>query len=180
MFVVVVVGGDIGAALVQPPKSSSAATVGAGLDDALGEVGAPQPAPRSFAVSLSGSFIMEDEPVVGGVGVGSGVFQALPAPQGSMEAAENMLFGAAAVVVGAAGLGAGGLRLNADFRSCCGEVAMGGGGAWLGAGAGAGVERSNKSFDKDDEGRLGRDGGGDAKLENPMSCLPEDIEVVRD
>ena len=40
LFVLVEVGLETGAALAQPPKSSSAATVGAGLEAALG---APQP-----------------------------------------------------------------------------------------------------------------------------------------
>lgn len=40
LLFVLVVGLETGAALAQPPKSSSAATVGAGLEAALG---APQP-----------------------------------------------------------------------------------------------------------------------------------------
>lgn len=49
---------DTGAALAQPPKSSSSVTEGAGGLDAVGE--APQPAPTSLAVSVSGSFIIEE------------------------------------------------------------------------------------------------------------------------
>jgi hypothetical protein len=81
-LLLVVVAGVMGEALVQPPKSSSAATAGAGLGG-----GAPQPLPMSLAVSVSGTFIMEapDEAAGAGAGAeaGSGLLQALP-PQGSI------------------------------------------------------------------------------------------------
>lgn len=57
LFVLVEVGWETGAALAQPPKSSSAATVGAGLEAAA--LGAPQPWPTSFGVKVSGTFIID-------------------------------------------------------------------------------------------------------------------------
>jgi hypothetical protein len=98
----------VGAALVQPPKSSSAATVGPGLDaEVLGV--APQPAPMSLEVRVSGIFIVLDiveedgAAAVAGAeaGAGSGLLQALP-PHGSMLADENMLVKFDVDVVGAA------------------------------------------------------------------------------
>jgi hypothetical protein len=121
LFVLVEVVLVTGAALAQPPKSSSAATVGAGLEAALG---APQPWPTSFGVNVSGTFIMDAGEGAAGAadGTGSGVLQAFP-PHGS-RLADIMLAAAAfaALVAGALG-GAGGCIggaeiLNADFISC--------------------------------------------------------------
>lgn len=116
VVVVVVVEDETGAALAQPPKSSSAVTVGAGFDAALG---APQPAPTSFAVRVGGTCIMD---VAGsaGPGAGSGVFHAFVS-KGSRLAA-SMLDGTAGVVVAVGGSalgawGAGDVRLKADFIS---------------------------------------------------------------
>lgn len=95
---------ETGAALVQPPKSSSAATVGVGLGAALG---APQPLPMSLAVRVSGTLM--DDAVDGaagaGAGAGSGVLHALP-PQGSMLA--GIIPAAAAVAAGTSGFGGAG------------------------------------------------------------------------
>lgn len=93
---------EVGAALAQPPKSSSAATVGAGLL-AADVAGVPQPAPMSFAVNVSGTFIALEivEVVVDGAGAGSGVLHAL-LPHGSMLADESMLVTADVDVVAAA------------------------------------------------------------------------------
>lgn len=94
-----VVPDETGAALVQPPKSSSAATVGVGLD------GAPQPLPMSLAVRVSGSFIMLDADDTAGAGAGSGTGSELPQalpPQGSMLADITPV--AAAVAAGNVGL----------------------------------------------------------------------------
>lgn len=93
---VVVVPEVTGAALVHPPKSSSAATVGVGL-------GAPQPWPMSLAVKVSGTFIAEetfDGAGRAGSGAGSGVLHALP-PQGSRLA--DIILAAAAVATGNSG-----------------------------------------------------------------------------
>ena len=103
LFVVAVCPDETGAALVQPPKSSSAATVGVGFGAALG---APQPPPISLAVNVSGTFIMEDvadgtRAAGAGSGAVSGVLHALP-PQGSMLA--DMMPAAAAVAGGTSGL----------------------------------------------------------------------------
>ena len=57
LLFVLVVGLETGAALAQPPKSSSAATVGAGLEAV--RLGAPQPWPTSFGVKVSGTFIRD-------------------------------------------------------------------------------------------------------------------------
>lgn len=175
VFVVeVVVVDETGAALAQPPKSSSAVTVGVGLG------AAPQPAPISLAVSVSGTFITGEEVDAAGAGsgAGSGVFHALP-PQGSM-LAENMLLDEVVVAAGTAGLGAGTVgpeRLKADFISCCGETEAGWGGAAVGAGGGE--ERPKRSLDKDDDGGLGLV-VGEAKPPNPKSCPFDEMEVVRD
>lgn len=171
---------ETGAALVHPPKSSSAATVGAGLDAALD---IPQPPPISLAVSVSGSFIIDAPEAAGGeetgAGAGSGVFHALP-PQGSIMPA------AATVAAGACGLGGiGGWkegleRLKAELISCCGGTAVGLGGA---AGARGGEERPKRSLERDDDGGLGFEGlggGGEANPPKPKSCEFEEIEVVRD
>jgi hypothetical protein len=71
---------ETGAALAQPPKSSSAATVGAGL----GAAGAPQPLPMSCGVKVSGTFIIDavEGAAAAGEGARSGVLHALP-PHGS-------------------------------------------------------------------------------------------------
>lgn len=180
--VVEVVPEETGAALVQPPKSSSAATVGVGLD------GAPQPLPISLAVKVSGRFIMlevDDTAGAGaGAGTGSGLPHALP-PQGSMLA--DMTPPAAAVATGTVGLaGAGGWmegleRLNAELISCWGDEIVGLGGAAGAAGAGGGEDRPNKSFERD-EGGLGFAGlvDGEAKPPKPKSCPPLEIEALRD
>ena len=147
LLVVVVVDG-IGAALAHPPKSSSAATVGAGLEPAE-RAGAPQPPPTSLAVSVSGTFIIEDG-AGAAAGAGSGVPQALP-PHGSMVVGGSTLATDAVVLAGfGAGAGAG-VRLKADFSSCCGEVdANGGGGETAAGAAGAGEENPNKSLERGD------------------------------
>lgn len=103
-----------GAALVHPPKSSSGATVAAEEVVVVVVVvvlaaGAPQPAPISWEVNVSGILIesvMEGCVDVvgfaaGGAGAGSGVLQALP-PHGSMLDEENMLVTFDVEVVGAA------------------------------------------------------------------------------
>lgn len=174
--------GEMGAALAQPPKSSSAATVGAGLDAGLG---APQPFPTSLAVNVSGTFIIDAAEGAGGAGAGavtgSGVLHALP-PHGSIMPA------AAAVAVGTAGLGGadgcgeGLVRLKADCISCCGEVTAGLGGAARVAGAVGGEESPNKSFERDDEGGLGLalGGGGDVNPPKPKSWELDDMDAVRD
>lgn len=120
LFVLVEVGLETGAALAQPPKSSSAATVGAGLEAALG---APQPWPTSFGVKVSGTFIMDagESAAESGDGAGSGVLHAFP-PHGSRLPA-IMLAAAAFAALGAGALGAAGWIggaeiLNADLISC--------------------------------------------------------------
>lgn len=106
-----------GAALVHPPKSSSGATVAAEavvvgvVVVAAAAVGAPQPAPISLEVRVSGILIeseMEgcadavDFAAEGvGTGAGSGVFQAFP-PHGSMLDEENILVTLDVEVVAAA------------------------------------------------------------------------------
>ena len=105
-----------GAALVHPPKSSSGATVAAeavvvGVVVVAAAVGAPQPAPISLEVRVSGILIeseMEgcadavDFAAEGvGTGAGSGVFQAFP-PHGSMLDEENILVTLDVEVVAAA------------------------------------------------------------------------------
>lgn len=115
VLVVVVVVLLTGAALVHPPKSSSGATVAAEVVVVVVVVvlaaGAPQPAPMSRPVRVSGILIesvMEGcAEVVGfaaggaGADTGSGVLQAFP-PHGSMVDEENMLVTFDVVVVGAA------------------------------------------------------------------------------
>lgn len=181
-LVVVVVPDETGAALVQPPKSSSAATVGVGLG------AAPQPLPMSLGVKVSGTFIMDavDGAAGAGSGAGSGVLQALP-PQGSMLA--DIILAAAAVATGTSGFGgAEGLgwkegleRLKAELISCCGEATAGFGGDIEAAGAGGGEDRPKRSFESDDEGGFGFEGlvVGEAKPPK-KSCPLEDIDVVRD
>lgn len=183
MVVVAVVVDEMGAALVHPPKSSSAATVGAGLELA-DKAGAPQPAPMSLAVRVSGTFIIEAEGAgaAGAAGAGSGVLQALP-PQGSMVVGGRTLATDAVLATEGleAGAGAGaGVRLKADFKSCCGEVDVNAGGDTAAGAAGAGEESPNKSSDKGDLGGLGFGGGGDAKLVNPASKPFDEIDAVRD
>lgn len=182
VVVVVVVVDEMGAALAHPPKSSSAATVGAGLEPA-DKAGAPQPAPISLAVRVSGTFIIEAE-AAGAAGAGSGVLHALP-PQGSMVLGGSTL-ATEEVVLATDGFGAGagagaGVRLKADFNSCCGEVDVNAdGGETAAGGAGAGEESPNKSSDKGDLGGLGFGGGGDAKLVKPASRPFDEIDAVRD
>lgn len=81
-----VLRGDVvaGGALVHPPKSSSAETVGWGLGS-----GFPQADPRSFAVIVSGTLMLMV--LAGGLdsGTGSGVFQA-SLPHGSMFAEKRL------------------------------------------------------------------------------------------
>lgn len=182
LFVVVLLEGT-GAALAHPPKSSSAATVGAGLEEFML---LPQPAPISPAVKVSGTFIMDAEDAGAAAGAGSGVPQALP-PQGSMLA--GIALAMEEVVLDTLGFGAWGaglLRLKAELSSCWGEVTVGrGGGEVLTVGAG-GDESPNKSLDRDEAGGgLGLVGGGELKPVNPESNAPElnpleDTEVVRD
>jgi hypothetical protein len=121
LFVLVEVVLETGAALAQPPKSSSAATVGAGLEAALG---APQPWPTSLGVKVSGTFIMDAGEGAAGAadGAGSGVLHAFP-PHGSR--LPDIMLAAAVVAaladgaLGAAGGCIGGAEiLNADFISC--------------------------------------------------------------
>lgn len=112
-----------GAALVQPPKSSSAVTVVGCLDEVL----APQPAPMSLGVRVSGTFIMVEAEAVVSAGAGSGLFHALASNGSQFD--ESMFGGMAAVVVvggsclgagasGAACCGAGFERLKAECNSC--------------------------------------------------------------
>jgi hypothetical protein len=165
----------VGAALAQPPKSSSAATVGAAVAaravagagaglDAFGD--APQPAPMSLEVRVSGIFMVLDDEgagAAGGVGVGSGLLQALP-PHGSMLADENMLVKFEDVDVVGAALGAGWWellvdRLNTEFRfgAACGGTGFGRGGDVDFVADGA--VRSNKSLENDGAGGFGCDKG---------------------
>lgn len=158
---VAVLGEETGAALVQPPKSSSAVTVVGGFD--APPLGAPQPAPMSLAVSVSGTFIMED--AGGSAGAGSKVLHASPPKASKFDG--NRLCGvvvALTPVLGAdciagCGAGAGFDRLKADFNSSWGEATDGfRGKAAEGLGgeaaeAGGGEERPARSFAKD-EGRL--------------------------
>jgi len=183
LLVVAPTEGVMGEALVQPPKSSSAATVGAGLGG-----GAPQPLPMSLAVRVSGTFIMDavdDGAGAGaGAGTGSGLLQALP-PQGSIIPA------AAAVAVGISDFGGccwgggdrtGGLDiLKAELISCCGDVTVGLGGATGAAGAAGGEERPKRSLESEEDGGLGLGwGGGEENPPNPKSCEFDEIDVVRD
>lgn len=187
---------ETGAALSQPPKSSSPDIVGAGFE------GAPQPAPTSFAVRVSGTFIMEagDAVAAAPAGSGSGVLHAFPPPHGSM-VEERML----AVTVGVdtldgsglgSGLGAGGgdgFRLNADFISSWGDAMdmVGGGGGGAAVVVVGGDDRSKRSSEADRTGGCGLlccccglcgggCGGGDAKPVKPMSCPREENESLRD
>lgn len=126
----------VGAALVQPPKSSSAVTSGCvvGLDGTL------QPAPMSLDVSLSGIFMVADTEEPGAsvaAGAGSGVLHGSLA-QGSILTEERTLpILDVDVDVVVAGSGAGGgfvvaepeERLNAELivGSANGDVALGAG-----------------------------------------------------
>lgn len=110
---------ETGAALSQPPKSSSVATVGAGLGD-----GTPQPpGEMSFAVMVSGTFIISAvEGAAGAAGSGSGLDHALPPPpHGSMLDGIMLAVTAGVDAEGeVTGLRAGagdGFRLKADFIS---------------------------------------------------------------
>lgn len=180
MFVVVVVVEDeIGAALAQPPKSSSAVTLGFREVEALPP---PQPAPMSLGVSVSGTFIIEDAAGSGAGGSGSGVSQALP-PQGSM-LAEKAPAGTAGAGAGAAaglgaGCGAGCERLKADCSSSCGDGTSGFGGDCFGGevvDVGGGDERPNRSLEKDGWRRSGFI-LGDVKLLKPCPKPFEETEV---
>lgn len=175
-----------GAALSQVPKSSSAATVGAGL------AAEPHPEPTSLAVSFSGTFIMDAvEGCAAGTGSGSGALHALPPPppQGSMleESMLALTAGVETVAVSGCGLGAGGgegLRLKADFISSCGERTGGGAVAVLvGGGGDARPKRSSEADGPEDKGLLGCGaagaGAGEAKSVKPRSC-PKENESLRD
>lgn len=170
----------IGTALAHPPKSSSAATVGAGLDTVLDAAGAPQPAPMSLAVNVSGTFIIEAAvEEEGAAGAGSGVLHAL-LPQGSIFA-ENILV-TVDVVADTSGFGAGGgsglERLKAELKSCCVDVQLGGCGAGFAAGGGE-LASPNGSLDTEDDGGGFGFAGADLKLENPKSRPLEEIDEVR-
>jgi len=148
VVVVVVVLVDTGAALLQPPKSSSWVTV---------EV--PHP-------SLFGCVCIVVAVVVV-VCAGAGEAQASVLPQASMlEKPENVAAGAAAG--GGAGLGAAGWdKLKAEFM---GGEAIDWTGGW-GAGAGAeGIERSRRSFMPEVEG------AGCAGAEEKAEKLPRPLE----
>lgn len=88
------IGAGVGSA--HPPKSSSAATAGAGL--VAGE-GAPQPLPMSFAVKVSGTFIADVAFEAAAGGDGSAMLHAFP-PQGSRVLAENAFEGLTVLVGG--------------------------------------------------------------------------------
>lgn len=118
MVVVAVVEVDTGAALVQPPKSSSAVTVVDCFEEVL-VLEAPQPAPMSLGVRVAGTCIIEAGEGSAGAGAGSGVSHALLSKASRLEV--SMLGGTAEVVVaGGSSLGSGGAgveRLKADFIS---------------------------------------------------------------
>jgi len=90
---------EAGAALVHPPKSSSDTTVGVDLVFITG--GAPQPLPMSFAVNVSGTFMVAGWALE--AEMGSGVLQA-SLPHAS-KLAENMLLTLVAVVAIGCGTG---------------------------------------------------------------------------
>ena len=174
--------GEAGTALVHPPKSSSVATVGARFFDAGGDVtGADQSRPTSFAVKVSGTFIIEVAVVddVGGAGSGgsSGTFHALP-PHSSMLG--GSILATVEVVVETLGFGSGsggsGLdMLKAAFKSFSGLDQLGARGAGggiggrgssipngsLGTDAGCGVGGRGSSSPN---GSLETDGGGGAAV----------------
>lgn len=114
-FEVALLVGAGGGALVHPPKSSSAETVGAALVVEVGE-GEPHPEPMSLAVIVSGTFIIDEEVCLLIGEVTSAVFQALP-PHGSMALLESMLLTLAVLVGGDTGAGslAGADRLKMEF-----------------------------------------------------------------
>ena len=162
--------------LVQPPNSSSAATLGAGLNppEAPGTIGvlanAPPvfPHPKSFVFVASGLF-------TAGLLACSGAAQAL-SPQTSaleklVELNEDVGFETAGVVAGGdfAWLEE---RLNTEFGPAEGvEMA----GAGTGAGAGAGLEKSNKSAMADEAGAADGLGGGAGEAKPPKPPeLPKD------
>jgi hypothetical protein len=80
---------------------------------------------------------------------------------------------------GARGCIGGAEILNAEFISCCGDVAADFGGETVAWGAEEVEESPNRSFERDDDGGLGLT-VGDVKPPNPKSCPFEDTEVVRD
>lgn len=134
-------GAGAGAALAQPPKSSSPETTGAGFDAA----GAPHPLPKSFAVNVAGTRIESAaEGALGfgaaGAGAGSGVLQAL-SPQGSLMAPPNMAVLEAAVTAGrgAGGWAAGDERLKAELLKLAA-----GAGAGFGAAADVDIEGDDR------------------------------------
>lgn len=170
-------------------------TVGAGL------AAVPHPEPTSFAVSVSGTFIIEAaDGAAGAAGPGSGALHALsPPPHGSMLDESMLALTAGVETAGVSGwaLGAGGggegLRLNADFISSWGDFAGGGGAAAV---VGGGDDRPKRSSVADGagggEGLLGcrgfdgccccggGGGGGDANPVKPKSCPKEENESLRD
>ena len=195
--VVVVVGanGEAGTALVHPPKSSSAATVGAMFFAAGVDVeGSGHPEPISFAVKVSGTFIIEaavvddDGGAAGSGSGGSGVLHALP-PHSSMPATGSMFarLEAAGVMLGlVSGGGGSGLEmLKAVFKSASGLAAQPDAcGAVCGADCGAGDMGSstpNGSADRDeDAGGVGKAMGlAEAKLVKSESMPLDENDGAR-
>lgn len=137
---------------VQPPKSSSAATVGGCADLFAPDIGAPHPPAMSFGVIRDGTFPSSTVGAAGLVGAGSG------APQGLLSVVEPhgsnigllLCETAGGRDAATAGLGAGCEdRLNAELKSVLGLVVVGDailgcvgdiGGAVGAACAGAGVD----------------------------------------
>lgn len=155
----------VGAALVHPPKSSSATTVG--VDLVFVTAGAPQP-PISLAVNVSGTFMVVDWALE--AETGSGVLQA-SLPHAS-KLAENMLL---TLVVLATGCGAGWAeRLNMELGSTDGV----GVGLGFGTEVATGVAKSKRSPEE------GGGGGGTfdtrfvfcEKLMSPWSL--DDLEAT--
>ena len=175
----------VGAALVQPPKSSSAVTSGCvvGLD------GAPQPAPMSLDVSFSGIFIVADTDEPGAsvvTGAGSGVLQGSLA-QGSMLTEERtfpMLVVEVEVVAAGSVAGAGLVveeveeRLNAEVMvgSANGDVVLGAGGEVVVVTAGAAKSKRSSEADGVDFVKTGD--VGFAGTLKPFAL--DEIEVFRD
>jgi len=146
---------DVGAALLQPPKSSSCATCGAPQPGLLGATCEEEVVVVVFAAGWLGA----EEP-----------HTSLP-PHASMLENPPLKLGAAAGA--GAGAGAGVERLKAELIG--GEDT--GAGAALGAGAGAeGMERSRRSPIPDEEG-AGLVGAGEEKDEK--SLIPLEGLIVR-
>lgn len=167
-------GGEIGAALLQPPKSSSAVTFGGACEPKptlpkppLEE--GPVPHGKSFEEVVIGGDLNDGAPLV--VGAGSGVAHASFEPQASLlENPEKALLAADDAIGADFGCeGAGADRLNADCRLIDGEEAF-----WVtGAGAGAdGDESPKRSFGATAEaGFVVCLGGLVAKLKSPKSSM---------